>query len=386
MLDGTWRTDFSQVEVDTQQVNLTRYSLFFPEKREFFLENQGNFQIGGFTNTSNSFIPFFSRTIGLSDTGAPIPIVGGLRLTGRTGRTTIGVLNMQTEEETRLGLPPLPAANFTVARVSQDFLANSSAGVLRARQGARRRLQPHRRRRGALQHQARPQHRRAVHGVRQDRRRVRSRLARGPDVRPGKTSTSVSYTFLGEKFRDDLGFIPRLAVDIFTASVMRRFRPEWSSKTVREWRATLPYSLYLRDGIGVETQLIAPALTAEFHDASTAVLTLSHDEEYLLTPFRPQGMPPGYRIPVGRYRFAMADLTYTGNNSKRIAPVAGRARRWVLRWRPGWGDRRRTRPLQPAPGDHGVGQPRPRSTRAASRSTRRWRRCGSTGRSRPGCS
>ena len=83
VLDATWRTDFSQVEVDTQQVNLTRYSLFFPEKREFFLENQGNFQIGGFTNTSNNFIPFFSRTIGLSDTGTPIPIVGGVRLTGR---------------------------------------------------------------------------------------------------------------------------------------------------------------------------------------------------------------------------------------------------------------------------------------------------------------
>ena len=149
VFDATWRTDFSQVEVDTQQVNLTRYSLFFPEKREFFLENQGNFQIGGFTNTSNNFIPFFSRTIGLSDTGTPIPIVGGLRLTGRAGRTTIGVLNMQTEQETRVGLPSLPAANFTVARVSQDFLRNSSAGVLRARQGTRRRVEPHRRRRGA---------------------------------------------------------------------------------------------------------------------------------------------------------------------------------------------------------------------------------------------
>jgi hypothetical protein len=87
VLDGTWRTDFSQVEVDAQQVNLTRFTQFFPEKREFFLENQGAFQIGGATNASTAFVsatndlvPFFSRTIGLSDTGTPIPIVGGLRL------------------------------------------------------------------------------------------------------------------------------------------------------------------------------------------------------------------------------------------------------------------------------------------------------------------
>jgi hypothetical protein len=57
VFDATWRTDFFEVEVDTQPVNLTRFSLFFPEKREFFLENQGNFLVAGFTNTSNNFIP-----------------------------------------------------------------------------------------------------------------------------------------------------------------------------------------------------------------------------------------------------------------------------------------------------------------------------------------
>jgi Domain of unknown function (DUF5916)/Carbohydrate family 9 binding domain-like len=323
VFDATWRTDFSQVEVDTQQVNLTRYSLFFPEKREFFLENQGSFQIGGFTNTSNSFIPFFSRTIGLSDTGSPIPIVGGVRLTGRAGRNTIGILNMQTEEETRAGRPSLPAANFTAVRVSRDFLRNSSAGVyVLAKE------------RGDVSN-------RIVGGeVRLNLKRslnidglfmVSDKTAVGTDAAwragmtydPGKTATSFSYTYLGDQFRDDLGFIPRLAVDILTASVMRRMRPEWSSKTVREWRATLPYTLYLRDGIGIETQTIAPSITAEFHDASTAVLTFQHNEEYLSTPFRPQGMPPGYRIEPGRYLFELADLTYTGNNSKRIAPVAG---------------------------------------------------------------
>jgi hypothetical protein len=323
VLDLTWRTDFSQVEVDTQQVNLTRYSLFFPEKREFFLENQGNFQIGGFTNTSNNFIPFFSRTIGLSDNGTPIPIVGGVRLTGRTGRTTIGVLNMQTEQEERLGLPSLPAANFTVARVSRDFLSNSSAGVYfldKERGDVSNRI-------AGGEVRLNVSRTLNVDGMFM----VSEKTGVGSDPAwragltydPGKTSTSVSYTFLGDRFRDDLGFIPRLAVDILTASFMRRMRPEWSSGVVREWRATLPYSLYLRDGIGIETQTVAPSLTAEFHDASTAVATFAYNEEYLVTPFRPQGMPPGYRIPAGRYRFETAELTYTGHNSKRIAPVGG---------------------------------------------------------------
>lgn len=323
VLDATLRTDFSQVEADTQQVNLTRFSLFFPERREFFLENQGNFQIGGFTNTSNSLIPFFSRTIGLSDSGTPIPIVGGLRLTGRVGRTTVGVLNMQTEQDVRAGRPTLPAANFTVARVSRDFFSNSSAGLF------------------VLDKERGDESNRVVGGeVRFNLRRalnidglfmVSDKTAVGTGVAwragvtydPGKTATSVSYTALGNEFRDDLGFIPRQGVDILTASVMRRMRPAWSSKTVREYRATLPYNLYRRDGIGIETQNIAPSLTAEFHDASTAVLTLQHNEEFLSAPFRPQGIPAGFSIPKGRYRFETADLTYTGNNSKRIAPVAG---------------------------------------------------------------
>jgi hypothetical protein len=323
VLDATWRTDFSQAEVDTQQVNLTRFSLFFPERREFFLENQGYFQIGGFTNTSNNFIPFFSRTIGLSDRGTPIPIVGGGRLSGKVGRTTIGILNMQTEVEKRPGRETLPAANFTVARVSREFLANSSAGFF------------------VLDKERGPVSNAIVGGeVRFNLKRslnidglfmVSDKTGAGTGAAwraglthdPGKLATAISFTHLDDEFRDDLGFIPRLAVDILTASVMRRLRPAWSAHAFREYRPQLAYNLYSRDGIGVETQTIAPSLTAEFNDASTAVLTLQHNDEYLSAGFRPEGMPSGASVAAGRYRFVTADLTYTGHNSKRVAPVAG---------------------------------------------------------------
>src|SRR4029078_5149544 len=84
-LDTTYRTDFAQVEADQQQVNLTRFNLFFPEKREFFMEHSSTFSVGstaGVTGDTN-LVPFFSRRIGLSSTGNPIPIAGGARVSGK---------------------------------------------------------------------------------------------------------------------------------------------------------------------------------------------------------------------------------------------------------------------------------------------------------------
>ncbi len=127
--DMTLNTDFSQVEADVQQVNLTRFPLFFPEKREFFLENAGIFQFGETYRLGpprkQELIPFFSRKIGLSDQGLPIPILAGARLTGRQGPYYLGFMNIQTRSE-----GSVPANNFTVARVRRDFLANSDMGVL----------------------------------------------------------------------------------------------------------------------------------------------------------------------------------------------------------------------------------------------------------------
>ena len=130
-LDLTVNTDFSQVEADEQQVNLSRFSLFFPEKRDFFLENSGIFQFGGGggmgggggggggagggrQNGSQDMRLFFSRTIGLSEDGTEIPILGGGRLTGRVGRYSVGALNVQQREQE---IPTLvPSTNFTALR------------------------------------------------------------------------------------------------------------------------------------------------------------------------------------------------------------------------------------------------------------------------------
>ena len=135
--DFTYHTDFAQVEADQEVVNLTRFSLFFPEKRQFFTESAGIFDfaksvsgLGGdaAANDPGLLNIFYSRRIGLVD-GQQVPIIGGGRVTGRIGPYALGVLNIATEEET-LATRELGNANFTAIRVKRNVLRNSSVGTL----------------------------------------------------------------------------------------------------------------------------------------------------------------------------------------------------------------------------------------------------------------
>ncbi len=125
VLDLTANPDFAQVEVDDEQVNLTRFSLFFPEKRDFFLENAGIFEFGhrGFGGPP-AFLLFFSRRIGIAE-GEEVPILGGARLTGRAGRQTVGFLDAVTD-----GAAGEPAANHAVLRVKRDVGARHVVGAM----------------------------------------------------------------------------------------------------------------------------------------------------------------------------------------------------------------------------------------------------------------
>ncbi len=121
-LDATYNTDFAQVEVDEQQINLDRFSLFFPEKRPFFLENAGLFSVG---ETGEAEM-FFSRRIGIDENGGTVPIVAGARLTGSIGNYKVGLLEMQTEQ---VG-STISANNFGVVRVMREFANRTSAGMV----------------------------------------------------------------------------------------------------------------------------------------------------------------------------------------------------------------------------------------------------------------
>ncbi len=122
-LDLTYNTDFAQVEVDQQQVNIDRFNLFFPEKRPFFLENAGQFTVGA----TGEVDLFFTRRIGIGPEGEIVPIIGGARVSGKIHNTNIGFLNMITDDRQDLGIEK---NNFTVARINHQLAQRSSIGAL----------------------------------------------------------------------------------------------------------------------------------------------------------------------------------------------------------------------------------------------------------------
>jgi uncharacterized protein DUF5916/cellulose/xylan binding protein with CBM9 domain len=254
-LDVTVKPDFAQAEADEQQVNLTQFSLFFPEKREFFLENSGMFYFGDipresrlgnarFSPPEEEMLLFFSRRIGLTDRGEEIPIIAGGRLTGRVGRTGVGAMTIQTQDiEGRAG------DNYTVLRGRRDVLRNSDVGaIFLSRQSS-----------GASND------RNQVAGVDANFRFHRALSVNGflaksatPGVDGGELAgkgsvvwndnflhTQYSLLSVGDNFKDDIGFIKRRGVRKHFADFGIRFRPEWWRKLgVRELHPHTRYNIY----------------------------------------------------------------------------------------------------------------------------------------------
>ncbi len=211
--DFTVNTDFAQVEADTEQVNLTRFPLFFPEKRPFFLENASIFQLGA----PQQIDLFFTRRIGLSSGGLPIGIIGGARLSGRVGGVNVGLLNIQTGEafNDRTGEPIAPANNFSVVRLQREFGRSNAGGIFVGRLGVGdgAAVEDHNRAYGFdLNLQMTPNSRwlsfiartDSVGGLGSDYAgRTQYQYARDP------WEGSVGYSQVGERFNPEVGFLPR---------------------------------------------------------------------------------------------------------------------------------------------------------------------------------
>ena len=124
----TINTDFAQTEVDAQEINLTRFRLFYPEKRDFFLDGSNYFNFGISGSSGNSYstrlIPFFSRRIGLDSTGNPIPVLYGGKLTGQSGHWNLGAMYMKDRRD------DWKNSNFVVTRISRNFGDQSQVGMI----------------------------------------------------------------------------------------------------------------------------------------------------------------------------------------------------------------------------------------------------------------
>jgi len=120
-LNLTVNTDFAQIESDRAVINLSRFSIYYPEKRSFFLEGKEAFAFGAGRGMP---VVFYSRRIGIKD-GSQIPIIGGIRLMGKTGKTNVGMLSLQTDEA-----GGDPSTNFSVLRLKQDIAGQSNVGMI----------------------------------------------------------------------------------------------------------------------------------------------------------------------------------------------------------------------------------------------------------------
>ena len=311
-LDVTVNTDFALVEVDDQQINLTRFPLFFPEKRDFFLENAGTFAFG----TPREVDLFFSRRIGIED-GLEIPIRAGARFSGKMDRFQVGLLSIQTGDEEGV----VASTNFFVGRVRRELFRRSSVGFIFTNREA------------IGDTQGKSEYNRAwgtdlqlglgEHWI------LSSYLAKthSPDLPAGDDWAGnfsanyqsnlwrilTSYTEVQENFNPEVGFVQRKGFHrpmfrvFFTPSPetgpIQRWNPHWSIRR-----------FYGFDG-ELETERLHHDLEAFFRNGGSLSVVWNKNQELLRVPFE---IHPGVLVPAGKYAFSEYQFTAASDPSARI--------------------------------------------------------------------
>jgi hypothetical protein len=323
--DLTYNTDFAQVEVDEQQVNLTRFNLVFPEKREFFLENRGLFNFaqfpttggsGGSSSSQDTPSLFYTRRIGLNG-GRVVPIDVGGRLTGKLGGLGIGALNIETGDEPASGTP---ATNFTVLRVKRDILRRSSIGAMFTNR-SQSSVAP-----GGSNQAAGVDAtfsffndlalggyyaKTATTGVHGDTESYFAKADYSPDLYGAK----FEYLKVGDDFNPEVGFLRRDDFRRTYGSLRYSPRPK-GIKSVRQftWEGSVEY--FLNGAGNVESRQQTAHFSSEFENSDRFTLDVNRNYELLLRPFT---IARGVTIPIGGYGFNDATLSYSLGQQRRAS-------------------------------------------------------------------
>ena len=344
--DFTLNTDFAQVEVDEQQVNLTRFSLFLPEKREFFLEGRGIFefargggpnarssalrQIGGSgarnsSGSGNTPTLFYSRRIGFQG-GAVVPIVGGGRVTGKVGDFDVGALNIQTGERapTARSATGADSTNFTVVRIKRDILRRSAVGALFTnRSGSGGGQGPGANRVFGADATLAFYENVSVVGY--------AARTQTPGFEGRDTSYQGQFLYAGDRygltaehlvvednFDPGVGFLRR---GNFRRSYLSgRFSPRPASlKAVRQFRLEASYDYILTADTRIpETKQAQVGFSTEFETSDRVGMTFANNYEFLVWPFE---LVPGVVLPAGGYEFRDVEATYTVGAQRRLTGI-----------------------------------------------------------------
>ena len=318
VLDATYRTDFSHVEADAQQINLTRFSLFFPEKREFFLESPGSFQIGLSTpggERRRDLLPFFSRRIGLSSEGQPILVVGGLRLTGRQGRWGIGLLNMQTRDFEEPSGDVRPGDNFTAIRMTRTLTEETALGGFYF--GRESNGMPAHNRVAGFDWLTQPSSalRIEAFGMHSTTDAVSGDWAgRAGFSYDGNTNRAyLFHLYVGDEFRHDLGFVRRKDVGLSFGKYEKIVRPDFGSRWVREHTFGAVLEAVQDSGYQeLQTRIAGLRYSMEFQEGG--VLSVNYDNTYDLLS-EPFDIRPGVVIPEGTYNYGEIAINYRSDTS-----------------------------------------------------------------------
>jgi hypothetical protein len=337
-LDLTWNTDFAEVEVDDQQINLTRFSLFFPEKRDFFLENAGIFEFG-FSPPGTPFLkPFFSRRIGVSPLGTVVPIDWGARLTGRTGPWSLGLLDVQTGSYDLGRFGEQPEDNWGVVRVKRNLGQRSNVGFIATNRdqngvGTNRVY--------GLDADYKPNQNTTFAGfyTRSETDSISLPSDAGDDWAGGAQAVwqgptrlfGFDFLQIGENYRPEAGFLLRSSIRRYVPRFTLTPRPATPGR-IRNYDFKMIGDIIT--DLDNETQTIA--LSGNLF----GMVLQSGDAYYLFGDHTLDRVPAPFQIgdvvvPAGEYRFADAGISYATNNARRLA-VDG----FVLAGRYYGGDRR----------------------------------------------
>ena len=331
--DLTYNTDFAQVEVDEQQVNLTRFSLFFPEKREFFLEGQGLFDFGrssrgggggggrgggrgggGFGGGGSAPTVFYSRRIGLSD-GEAIPILGGGRVTGKAGRLGFGAMSLQTDD-----LGATPRTNYTVVRVKRDVLRRSNIGAMFTNRSKSAVVDGTNQVYGVdgnfnfgqevnfsgFYAQSR------TPGLNSENESYMGRANYGGD----RYGLSADYTVVGDNFNPEIGLVRRDNFRRYSTSARFSPRPR-SIESIRQFRLFVRYERIESLDAGVlETEVWSGGPGIEFENSDQLSVFGAINFERLEEPLQ---VSSDVEIPVGNYDFNTVTLQYSLGAQRRVS-------------------------------------------------------------------
>ncbi|MEJ2239070.1 MAG: DUF5916 domain-containing protein [Gemmatimonadales bacterium] len=320
-LDITAFTDFSQVEVDQEQVNLTRFPLFFPEKRDFFMENAGIFAFGDVTepnyrtgSSPRNFTLFHSRRIGLSEDRRPVPILLGARLSGRTNGFELGILNTQTQESRGI-----PSENFAVARIRRSIFGSGDVGLMFIN-------------RQVTESNASETYNRS-YGIDANLRLlghmiVNSYLAATDQPNQSGNSkaawlqvawrdpiwdASAVVKQVGGAFDPGVGFVRRRAIRQAFATLGAHPQPDVSQ--IVEVNPYIEVSLISDLHWDLDTRTVTAGLGTTFIDGSMLTFEYNNNMERLTDPETITGV----ELPPGEYAFADASLSYTSSGARSVS-------------------------------------------------------------------